>query len=88
VTQTFGNAGTLNAVGTPCAPIAIFSSVNGSNTSFSKQAVKFVAIYLYLKLMQEPSVVQPFQLELTALRHLQLVLAGNLLIAVVHYNRL
>ena len=47
-TQSFSNTGTLNAVGTPCAPIAIFSTTNGTYTNFSKASGEVCGDYLYL----------------------------------------
>ncbi len=49
-TQTFAGTGTLGfiAVGSPCAPIAISSSVNGSITTFTKSSGEVCADFLYL----------------------------------------
>jgi HYR domain/Secretion system C-terminal sorting domain len=49
-TQTFSSTGTLSfiAIGSPCAPIAISSSVNGSVTTFTKASGEVCADYLYL----------------------------------------
>ncbi len=48
VAQTFSTTGTLTAIGSPCAPIAIFSSVNGSATTLTKASGEICSDYLYL----------------------------------------
>ena len=47
-TQTFGNNGSLNAIGTPCFPIAILSSINGSVATLTKASGEICADYLHI----------------------------------------
>ena len=48
LTQTFGTNGSLNAIGTPCFPIAVLSSVSGIPAILTKATGEICCDYLYV----------------------------------------